>query len=146
MAELEVWMRVGQPLEPLLADQERILDAWQSGGVRGLVVGRLAFLTDYPDDLQPPDARGSAAGATHPPSWGGGRAGTVWAFAPNHTVYRRWGVEPPPDPEETFPRRRELLTQLLESVKRRGWSIYLFEPAAGAGPPAPGLPGRGRAR
>ena len=33
MAELEVWMRVGQPLEPVLADQERILDAWQSGGV-----------------------------------------------------------------------------------------------------------------
>ena len=36
MAELEVWMRVGQPFEPLLADQERILDAWQSGGVKGL--------------------------------------------------------------------------------------------------------------
>ena len=74
-------MRVGQPLEPLLADQERILDAWQSGGVRGLVVGRLAFLTDYPDDLQPPD-RSGAAGATHPPSWGGGRAGTAWRLRP----------------------------------------------------------------
>jgi hypothetical protein len=140
MAELEVWMRVGQPLEPLLADQERILDAWQSGGVRGLVVGRLAFLSDYPDDLQPPDP---ASGATHPPSWGGGRAGTAWAYAPNHTVYRRWGVEPPPDPEGTYTRRRELLTQLLEGAKRRGWSIYLFEPAAGAGPPAPELPGAG---
>src|SRR5262245_6377718 len=142
MAELEVWMRVGQPLEPLLADQERILDAWQSGGVRGLVVGRLAFLRDYPEDAGGGE-EGEPGSAPEAPSWGGNRAGTVWAFAPNPTVYRRWGVEPPPDPEESFRRRRERLVQLLENVKRRGWPIYLFEPAAGMGPPAPGSPGAG---
>jgi hypothetical protein len=142
MAELEVWMRAGQPLEPLLADHERILDAWQSGGVRGLVVGRLAFLPDYPDD--PPTTADGAPGEAPPAaSWGGGRAGTVWAFSPNHTVYRRWGVEPPPDPEPSFPLRRERLTQLLEGAKRRGWSVYIFEPGSGVGPPAPGLPGAG---
>ncbi|MGH2353337.1 MAG: hypothetical protein ACRDJN_17170, partial [Chloroflexota bacterium] len=76
-------------------------------------------------------------------SWGGGRSGAVWAFAPNHTVYRRWGVQPPPDPPESFPKRRERLTQLLDSAKRRGWPVYVFEPAAGAGPLAPDAPGAG---
>jgi hypothetical protein len=55
----------------------------------------------------------------------------VWAFAPNHTVYRRWDVEPPPDPPQRFPKRREQLEKLLEDAKRRGWPVYLFEPAAG---------------
>src|SRR5215210_865992 len=131
MPELELWMRLGQPLEPVLADHERILDAWQSGGVRGLVVGRLAFLPDYPDDPEPANGENGDDGAvagTVPlapaagvavPSWGGGRQDAVWAFAPNHTVYRRWGVEPPPDPEQSFPRRRERLTQLLEGARRR---------------------------
>ncbi|MGH2368862.1 MAG: hypothetical protein ACRDI2_11750, partial [Chloroflexota bacterium] len=79
MPELEVWMRVGQPLEPVLADQDRILDAWQSGGVRGLVLGRLAFLPDYPDEPDAAAADGTASVAAPPraPSWGGGRAGTV---------------------------------------------------------------------
>ena len=152
MAELEVWMRVGQPFEPLLADQERILDAWQAGGVKGLVLGRLAFMTEYPDDPEPDagdggdGSDGAVATPLAPPpapSWGGNRSGTVAAFSPNHTVYRRWGVEPPPDPEQLFPRRRERLTQFLDNVKRRGWPIYIFEPASGMGPPAPGLPGAG---
>lgn len=152
MAELEAWMRIGQPLEPVLSDPERILDAWQSGGVRGLVVGRLAFLPDYPD--APPPADGGSGTAEGPApltsplgpavgSWGGERADAVWAFAPNHTVYRRWGVDPPPDPVQLLPQRRERLVQLLESARRRGWTIYLFEPGAGAGPPAPGAPGAG---
>ncbi|MGH2351753.1 MAG: hypothetical protein ACRDJN_09090, partial [Chloroflexota bacterium] len=66
MPELEVWMRVGQPLEPVLADHERILDAWQSGGVRGLVVGRLAFLPEYPDE--PEDESEPAATAEAEPT------------------------------------------------------------------------------
>jgi hypothetical protein len=149
MPELEAWMRVGQPLEPVLADMDRILDAWQSGGVRGLVIGRLTFLPDYPE----PGGSGAAtpegtdlSGAPQAPpaaSWGGTRAGSVWAFAPNPTVYRKWGVEPPPDPEQAFPERLRRLRELMEKAKRRGWPVYLFEPAAGAGPPAPGLPGAG---
>ncbi|HEV2122229.1 MAG TPA: hypothetical protein VGW38_05580 [Chloroflexota bacterium] len=113
-------MRLGQPLEAVLSDQERILDAWQSGGVRGLVLGRLVFQSDGPT------------------------ARPVWAFAPNHTIYRRWDVPPPPEPAERFPERREQLDRLIERAKGRGWSIYLFEPAAGAGPPA--ADGRSAAR
>ena len=40
---LECWMRVGQPLEPLIDDYPRIFDAWEKGGVRGLVLGRMVF-------------------------------------------------------------------------------------------------------
>jgi hypothetical protein len=159
MPDLEVWMRVGQPLEPVLADQERILDAWQSGGVRGLVIGRLTFLPNYPD--RPPAAPGTGDGAAPgrapapppdrgtgpapadpaappappaPPrvaSWGGHRADAVWAYAPNPTVYRRWDVPPPPEPPKTFPERRRQLDQLIDNAKRRNWQVYLFEPAAG---------------
>jgi hypothetical protein len=140
VAELELWMRVGQPLEGVLADHERILDAWQSGGVRGLVIGRLTFSPEIPDDAELP-AGGGPDEHTGPttlanlPSWGGHRTGAVWAFAPNHTVYRRWDVQPPPDPEQAFPRRREQLNALIESAKRRNWQVYLFEPAAGYVPP-----------
>jgi hypothetical protein len=124
MPDLELWMRVGQPLEAVLSDQEQILDAWQSGGVRGLVIGRLVFQ---------PNSPAAASGA-----WGGNRQDAVWAFAPNHTVYRRWDVPPPPDPPEQFPERREQLDRLIERAKGRGWPVYLFEPGAGAGPPASG--------
>jgi|GEM_PF-229224 len=148
MAELELWMRVGQPLEPVLADIERTLDAWQSGGVRGLVIGRLLFLPEYPEpgeaSARPEEpAETGPAAPPAPASWGGERLDAVWAFAPNPTVYRRWGVEPPPEPAQAFPRRRERLEQLIQNAKGRGWPVYLFEPAAGAGPPAPGLPGAG---
>lgn len=133
MPELEIWMRVGQPLEPVLGDQDRILDAWQAGGVRGVVVGRLAFLADFPELPLAGDAAARAADEAPPvPSWRGTRSEVVWAYSPNHTVYRRWQVEPPADPPLRFPERREQLRQFLENVKRRGWPVYLLEPAAGA--------------
>jgi hypothetical protein len=48
----------------------------------------------------------------------------------------------PPEPAQTFPKRIARLRSLMESAKRRGWPVYIFEPAAGLGPPA-GLPGAG---
>ena len=105
MAELELWMRVGQPLEPVLSDLDRTLDAWQSGGVRGLVIGRLTW-----DDGQP-------------------------VVTPNATVYRRWDVPAPPDPTPGDPARRVALDRMIDVAKGRGWPVYLFEAADGAGPP-----------
>jgi len=153
MAELELWMRVGQPLEPVLDDTDRILDAWQSGGVRGLVIGRLSFLPDYPERE---DGEGSATedalttegpapstevGAVPVAAWGGVHRDAVPAFAPNPTVYRRWNVPVPPDPAQSFPQRLDKLRKLIDNAKRRAWPVYIFEPASGYGPPAPGLPG-----
>lgn len=133
MPDLELWMRVGQPLEPVLANQERILDAWQSGGVRGLVIGRLSFLADYPEGVADLEVRPV-------PNWGGagaaGAAGaTVPAFSPNPTVYRKWDVPAPDEPAQPFPIKRERLARLIEKAKGRGWPVWIFEPGAGAGAP-----------
>ena len=40
---LTPWIRIGQPLEAVMSDYERIFDAWEQGGIRGLVFGRLVF-------------------------------------------------------------------------------------------------------
>ena len=40
---LEPWIRIGQPLEPVMQDYPRVFDAWEAGGIRGLVFGRLTF-------------------------------------------------------------------------------------------------------
>ena len=37
------WIFVHNPLEHWLEDYPRIFDAWEDGGVRGIVVGRLWF-------------------------------------------------------------------------------------------------------
>ena len=103
-------------------------------------MGRLAFLTDYPDDLQPPDP---VSGAAHPPSWGGGARRHRLGLRPQPHRLPALGRGATPDPEGTYTRRRELLTQLLEGAKRRGWSIYLFEPPRGRGARRPpSSPGR----
>ena len=94
-------MRVGQPLEPVLDNLDRVLDAWQSGGVRGLVVGRLLF------------------------------EGGHLAYTPNPTVYRKWEVPAPPEPADSLDDRRQQLTQLIDRAKGRGWPVYLFDPARG---------------
>jgi hypothetical protein len=63
---MRAWIDVMRHLEPIMADYERIFDAWGSGGVDGLVIGPLAF-----EDKS-------------------------FTFDPNPDVYRRFGVEPPP--------------------------------------------------
>lgn len=113
MAELELWMRVGRSLESVLGDPssgalERTLDAWQSGGVRGLVVGPLVF------------ENGDAA------------------FTPNPTAYRRWDTPTPVDPAGSNDDLRAQLVRLLDLAKGRGWPIYLYDPAFGAGDPIAG--------
>jgi hypothetical protein len=110
---MELWMRLGQPLEDVIGDHERVLDAWEAGGVRGLVFGRAAFM--------PSPAVGIHAEA-------------VPAFAPNESVYRALGVEPPPPPRESLPQRRAQLDRMLDGAKRRGWVVLIFEPAAFRGP------------
>ena len=40
---LQPWIRIGQPLEAVVDDYESIFDAWEAGGIRGLVFGRLLF-------------------------------------------------------------------------------------------------------
>jgi hypothetical protein len=42
-------MRIGQPLEPVMYSYKSIFDAWEAGGVCGLVLGRMHFEGNIPD-------------------------------------------------------------------------------------------------
>lgn len=127
MVALNAWLRAGQPLEPLLAHYPRWFDAWEAIGVRGLVVGRLTF---RPDLLDTPEAVAAA------PATGGRdgeRAVAVDAVTPDPGVYRRWAVPLPAPPAAELPGRRRRLHEMLAAACRRGWPVYVFEPAGLAG-------------
>ena len=102
---LQPWIRIGQPLENVMDDYERIFDAWESGGIRGLVCGRMLFADD----------RGEA---------------TVPAFPSKPEAYRSRGMEPQAR-QETDSLRERLLHEMLENAKGRGWTLLIFAPGAG---------------
>ena len=104
---LKAWMRFGQPIETVLDDYERVLDAWEGMGVRGVVIGRMLFRDDQ--------------GAYHA------------IFQPNPRNYERLGVKPPPPPQRMFPDRRRTLGRFFAELKRRKWPILIFAPNAGEG-------------
>ena len=114
---MKIWMDVMRTIEPVLADHERLFDAWAAGGVDGLVIGPLLF--DQPK-LYP---------GLH---WETGKHPQA-TFDPNPAVYRRFGVEPPPAPA-LLPDKRRQLEQTLTAAKDRGWSVWLFQASAGMGP------------
>jgi len=111
---LQPWIRIGQPLEPVMNDYKRTFDAWESGGIRGLVVGRMLFADD-------------AGGFTIP------------AFKSNPDIYRKHGLEPRARSTESDPGREKLLHAMLDDAKARGWTVLIFCPGAGA-TGAKGLP------
>ena len=103
---MDVWMRVGQPLEPVMEDHERILDAWQAGGVKTLVFGRLLFRDD----------EGNA---------------TVPAFQSRSTPYEDRGMTVEASGAAPDPAREQRLHAMLADAKRRGWQVYIFCPGQG---------------
>lgn len=107
---MRFWMDVMRHLEPVIADYPRLFDAWEAGGVDGLVLGPLFF------------------------------EGGVPAFSPNPGLYRVYGVEPPPAPAEERPEKRRQLEAALTDARERGWSVWLFQASAGAGPGGSGHP------
>ncbi|MEZ4728902.1 MAG: hypothetical protein R3E79_17355 [Caldilineaceae bacterium] len=114
---MKLWMDVMRTLEPVLADHERLFDAWAAGGVDGLVIGPLLF--DQPKLY--PGLR-----------WESGKQPQA-TFDPDPAVYRRFGVEPPPAPAMA-PEKRRQLEQTLIAAKARGWSVWIFQASAGTGP------------
>jgi hypothetical protein len=117
-------MDVMRHLEPVMADYARLFEAWEAGGVRGLVLGPMTF-----EDKS-------------------------FTFDPNPEVYRRFGLKPPaaqesdslwwkspgatPGLPETVEGRRALLRETLQAAKDRGWAVWLFCPHYGVGPGAAG--------
>ena len=103
---LTPWMRIGQPLENVVDDYERIFDAWEAGGIRGLVFGRLLFA----------DGEGGIA---------------VPAYRTNPEIFERRGIaleqaEATPDAG-----KEKRLHAMLDDARRRGWGVLVFCPGQG---------------
>jgi hypothetical protein len=116
---MKMWMNVMRDMEYLLADYDRILDAWGEGGVTGLVIGPPEFNTpkvDFDKEYVPCDEP------------------VAESFDPNPEVYRRFGLEPPLAPEDKMPERRALLTETLQAASDRGFEVYLWQSQVGWGP------------
>lgn len=103
---LQPWIRIGQPLEAVVDDYERIFDAWQEGGIRGLVFGRLLFADDK-----------------------GGF--TVPAYESDPEIFRRRGIELQAIDAPRNAAKQQRLQQMLDDAKRRGWGVLIFCPGQG---------------
>ena len=94
-----VFTHSDQPLEYWLEDYQQRFDAWQAGGVEGIIVGRMQFKQDdgsmissYPVDVK---------------------------------LYADHGVEPP----EQGPRdleKEQKLQAMMDDAAARGWKIMTF--------------------
>lgn len=122
---MKLWMDVMRDLEHVMADYERLFPAWEAGGVDGLVIGPLLF--DAPK-LHPGLRSGRPVHAPTPD-----RPAACATFDPNPAVYRRLGVDAPAPPAAR-PEQRALLERTLTAAKARGWSVWIFQASAGAGP------------
>ncbi|MCC6588066.1 MAG: hypothetical protein IT168_15340 [Bryobacterales bacterium] len=108
---LTAWMYMIYPLESWLTDYDRILDAWESGGVRGIVIGPLRFWEGPPTF----DYTYRRAGA---------RFST---FAPNPAIYKKFDVDTPEN-VRLDPVKEKQLQGLLDAIAKRKWEIMLFGP------------------
>ena len=103
---LTPWIRIGQPLEAVMEDYQRVFDAWEAGGIRGLVFGRLLFAGDDGNF-------------------------TVPAFESSLEPYRARGLEVSRRDVACDPGKERLLHAMLEDARRRGWGLMIFCPGFG---------------
>jgi hypothetical protein len=114
------WMYLHTPLEHWFPDCKRTFDAWEEGGVRGIVVGRLHFYEQVPDF----EITYRVPGKTFP------------TFKADPSVYKSFGVAPPADAPRDLKKEKQL-QELLDNAAARGWEILFF----GAGQAAGSRPG-----
>jgi hypothetical protein len=93
------WIFTHSPLERWMADYRRIFDAWEDGGVRGIIVGYMHFVQED--------------GTTIP------------SFPADPQVYEAFGVAPPPETPRD-PEKEKQLQALLDDAASRGWEIMIF--------------------
>ena len=97
---MDCWIFAFNPLERYMANYKHIFDAWEDGGVRGIVVGRMFFMQDD--------------------------GTTVPAFHQDPKAYEALGLEPPAE----TPRDRakeKALGLMLDDAAARGWHIMVFD-------------------
>ncbi|MFT5085664.1 MAG: hypothetical protein ACI906_002515 [Candidatus Latescibacterota bacterium] len=103
---MEAWIFVHDPLERYLDDYQRIFDAWEAGGVRGIVVGYLAFT--------------------------GENGERVPTFQSDPAVYKSFGVDPPKESPRD-PKKEKRFQAMLDNAAARGWHIMTFYVGGGGG-------------
>ncbi len=103
---MEAWIFVANPLERYLDDYQRIFDAWDEGGVRGIVVGSLSFANE--DGTRVPTFRSDPA------------------------VYKSFGVSPPTEGPRD-PEKEKRFQAMLDNAAARGWHIMTFYVGGGGG-------------
>jgi hypothetical protein len=108
---LVAWMYMIYPLEQWLADYRRTFDAWEEGGVRGIAIGPLRFWDGAPAF----DFTYRRAGAV------------IQTFAPDPSIYRKHGVDPPQNVRLDAAKEKQLQA-LLDDAAGRKWEIMLFGP------------------
>jgi hypothetical protein len=89
-----------------MGDYKRIFEAWEDGGVRGIVFGYLRFL----------QSDGTA----------------IPAFPPDLKVYAEFGVSPPAEAPRDLDKEK-LLNAMLDDAASRGWHIMTFSVPSGGG-------------
>ena len=87
------------PGESIMLEYKQTFDAWQDGGVKGIVVGRLTF--------QQPDGT------------------KLLTWQPDPKVYESYGVSPPlPQPRDL--EKEKHLHAMLDDAASRDWQIMIF--------------------
>ena len=103
---MEAWIFIHNPLEQWMANYKRTFDAWQDGGVTGIVVGNLYF--DSEDGSATP------------------------VFKNDPSVYQSFGVTPPTNTPRDLKKER-LFMAMLDDAANRGWHILTFGAGRGGG-------------
>ena len=97
---MKCWIFVFNPLERYMANYKHIFDAWEEGGMQGIVVGRMFFMEDD-----------------------GGR---IPAFPQDPKAYADLGLAAPEEQPRNLEKEREL-SAMLDDAAGRGWHIMVFD-------------------
>ena len=97
---MECWIFVFNPLERYMADYRQIFDAWEEGGVCGIVVGRMFFMQED--------------------------GTTVPAFPQDPKAYAALGLDPP-EPAPRDQEKEKGLSDMLDDARARGWHVMVFD-------------------
>jgi hypothetical protein len=97
---MNCWIFVFNPLERYMSNYRQIFDAWEEGGVRGIVVGRMYFMQED--------------GTTLP------------AFPQDPQAYAALGLDPP-EPAPRDLEKEKGLSDMLDDARARGWHVMVFD-------------------
>lgn len=110
-SKLVLWMYIHNPIEHWMADYQHTFDAWEDGGVRGIVVGPLRFFPGVPQYEM--SYQYQYVNAKFP------------TFPLDPKVYAAFGVAPPRE-EPRDPKKEKLFQAMLDNAASRGWEILFF--------------------